>query len=138
MLNGLLLKIITPEKTAYESNVESVTVMTESGEITVLPGHIPLVTTIIAGELHARRNGESVPFALGQGVLGVSNDEVKVLVNTTEIATEIDLQRAQEAIRRAHQAMESAEHMIDVEFADMQARIERNLNRIKIGNKWRK
>lgn len=138
MSNGLLLKIITPEKTAYESNVESVTVMTESGEITVLPGHIPLVTTIIAGELHARRNGESVPFALGQGVLGVSNDEVKVLVNTTEIATEIDLDRAQEAIQRAHQAMESTEHMIDVEFADMQARIERNLNRIKIGNKWRK
>jgi len=139
MNNKLLLKIITPEKLAYESEVDSVTCMTEGGEITILPGHIPLVSTITTGELSVRKeDGVVIPFVLGQGVLEVYNNTVSVLVNTTEPAIDVDIDRAQQALERARAAMERKADMLDVEFANLQSQIERNIARLRIGNKWKK
>ena len=45
------LKIASPEKQIYEGEVEQVTLPTESGEITLLPGHIPLTSVVGAGIL---------------------------------------------------------------------------------------
>lgn len=45
------LKISSPEKQIYAGEVELVTIPTEGGEITILPGHIPLTTVVSAGIL---------------------------------------------------------------------------------------
>ena len=45
------LEIVTPEAKVYEDTVESVVLPTTTGEINILPGHIPLVTEIQAGEI---------------------------------------------------------------------------------------
>ncbi len=47
----LSLKIVTPERIVYEDDIDSVTLMTEMGEVTILPNHVPLVSNLRAGEV---------------------------------------------------------------------------------------
>ena len=54
----LKLKIITPEKTVLEEMVDQVTLPTTEGEITILPGHIALVSALKAGDLVAKKNDD--------------------------------------------------------------------------------
>jgi F-type H+-transporting ATPase subunit epsilon len=60
----MLLKIVTPDGSTYESEVDQVSVPTQTGEITVLPHHIPLVSVLKAGEIRIVKNKEEVILAL--------------------------------------------------------------------------
>ena len=55
MSNRFTLVIATPEREVYRDTVDSVSIPTIDGEITVLPGHIPLVATLKPGVLDVRR-----------------------------------------------------------------------------------
>jgi len=68
-MNNLTIKIVTPERIVFEGQGESLTVMTESGEITILPGHIPLVTILRPGEMRFKQNGEENLLAVSTGFL---------------------------------------------------------------------
>jgi len=57
----LHLEIVTPEKLAYSSDVESVVIPAVEGEMGVLPQHIPLMTQIHAGELVISKGGHVYP-----------------------------------------------------------------------------
>ena len=73
-------KIVTPEKVVYEADIDSVSLPTEQGEITVLPNHIPLVSTVVAGELVVRKGNEVQPMAVSGGFVEVrAGNEVIVL-----------------------------------------------------------
>ncbi len=65
----LRLTIITPERVVYEGDVEQVTLPTMAGEITVLPGHIPVITTIAPGTLLARAGNDTPVFAVARGII---------------------------------------------------------------------
>lgn len=131
-MKKLHFTLVTPEKVAYEGDVYSLTVMTASGQITVLSDHEPLLTTIIAGELLVTKEGQTIPFIVGQGVLEVLDNNIKVLVNTTEVAQDIDVERAEAALERAQAAMLEKAGQYDEEYARLEALIARNLARIKI------
>ena len=60
MSKKLQLKIVTPEKLILEEEVESVTVPTTEGEITILADHIPLVAGLASGDIVARKDGEEI------------------------------------------------------------------------------
>lgn len=127
----LRLVIITPEKTAYEGDVESVTVETGDGEITMLPKHIPLVSTVVPGSLIARKKGEQHLFAVSRGLIEVDAKGVRVLVRTADSAEEI---ADEEAVLRAKEAAEKLmqDKRTDVEaFAEATALLERELARLK-------
>lgn len=127
----LHLVIITPEKTAYEGDVDSVTVETGDGEITVLPKHIPLVSTVLPGSLIARKKGEQHLFAVSRGLIEVDSKGVQVLVRSADSADEI---ADEEAVLRAKEAAEKLmqEKRTDAEaFAEATAVLERELARLK-------
>src|SRR3989344_2182574 len=95
-------KIATPEKIVYQAEVDSVSAPTEMGEVTILPGHIPLVANLTAGEL--RVDGKNI-FVAG-GFLEVRpGNEVVILADAAEHEEEVDLARAEEARERARKAM---------------------------------
>ena len=58
MAKEIQLEIVTPEKITFSENVESVTVPGSEGEIGVLPGHMPLVALMGAGELRYKIKGQ--------------------------------------------------------------------------------
>jgi len=129
------LKIASPESVVHESEVESVTCPTAMGEVTVLPNHIPLVATIVPGEIRVTEGNETRYMAVAGGFLEVRpNSEVIVLADAVEHVEEIDLKRAEEAREKARKLMK--EEVLDAEkFAQVQASLERSLSRIRIAKK---
>jgi F-type H+-transporting ATPase subunit epsilon len=106
----LLLEIVTPERLAYSDEVDSVQLPGIEGELGVLPHHAPLVSTLGVGELRIRKGGAEESFAIVGGFLQVLPTKVVVLAETADLASEIDLEKAQEARHEAEKALESGYH----------------------------
>jgi F-type H+-transporting ATPase subunit epsilon len=106
----LQLEIVTPERLAYSDEVDAVQLPGSEGELGVLPHHAPLVSTLGVGELRIRKGGTEESFAIVGGFLQVLPDKVVVLAETADMASEIDLEKAQEARREAEKALESGYH----------------------------
>lgn len=136
MLN---LKIATPERVVYESQVAQVSVPTTTGEITILPNHVPLVSILQAGELRIKnKDGEQI-IAVSGGFLEIKpNSEVVILADNAERAEEIDIDRAEQARQRAVEQMEKAKAEEDVDYARLQAVLDREMNRVRVGKKYKK
>ncbi len=114
------LEIVTPERLAYSDEVDAVTLPGGEGELGVLPHHAPLVSTLGVGELRIRKGGEEESFAIVGGFLQVLPDRVVVMAETADMASEIDVEKAQEARREAERALAEGH----VEASDLaQARV---------------
>src|SRR3989338_249348 len=100
-------QIVTPEKITYHDDVDSITLPTQIGEITVLPHHAPLISSLKSGEAIIRKGGEEFSIAVSGGFLQVQpKNKVVVLADTAEMATaaaalEKSLIRLKEARRRS-------------------------------------
>lgn len=133
---NLKLKIVTPERVVYEALVDSVTLPTSSGEITVLKDHIPLVSKLQAGEMKTVAGGEEQFFAVSTGFVEVrAGNEVVILADTAELADELDAQKIEEARDRARALLEEKRHVDEEQFAIAAAALERELARYKVATK---
>ncbi|MDF2735987.1 MAG: F-type H+-transporting ATPase subunit epsilon [Chloroflexota bacterium] len=131
---AILLEIVTPERLAYSDEVDSVVLPGSEGEMGVLPHHAPLVSTLGIGELRIRKGGTEESFAIVGGFVQVRPDKVVVMAETADMASEIDLEKAQEARREAERALESGYH----EAADMaaaRAALQQALLRIRVAER---
>jgi len=131
------LKIATPEKVVYrDEEIDSITLPTQQGEITVLPGHIPLVSALQPGEVLVRKGKEEEVIAVSGGFLEVLATKVVILADTAERSEEIDVKRAEEAIERAEE-LKKTRTTDAQEFAALTAKINKELARVKVGRKRR-
>jgi F-type H+-transporting ATPase subunit epsilon len=130
----LHLEIVTPEKLAYQDDVDSVQLPGSEGELGVLPHHAPLITTLGAGELRLRKGGEEESFAIVGGFLQVLPDKVVVMAETADLASEIDLEKAQEARRQAEQAIETG-FVEGADLAAARASLQASLIRIRVAER---
>ena len=101
----LLLEIVTPENRVYSETIETVVIPTTTGEIGVLPGHIPLVTQVEPGELRVTRDGRTVNLAIGRGFAQIAGDKVSVLAESAIEEEKIDETVVEDAMRRAEKAL---------------------------------
>lgn len=138
-MNTIHFKIATPEKIIYENDVFKISIPTTTGEITILPHHIPLVSIVQAGELKVTsKMGEQI-IAVSSGFVEIkANNEVIILADNAERAELIDIERAEKARKRAEEEMAKARSQENVDYAKLQAIIDREMNRIKIGKKYKK
>lgn len=127
-------KIVTPEKVIYHDSVESVSLPTVDGEITVLPQHIPLVSAIKSGEMKIKKDGKEQYFSVIRGVVQVDGMKMTLLTDAAERAEEIDEKRAFEAKERAKALMEQKK-VGEEGYADAVAHLERALSRLKIAKR---
>jgi F-type H+-transporting ATPase subunit epsilon len=128
------LEIVTPERLAYAEEVDSVVLPGTEGELVVLPHHAPLVSTLGIGELRIRKGGVEESFAIVGGFLQVLPDKVVVMAETADMASEIDLDKAQQARAEAERALESGFH----EAADLsaaRAALQQALLRIRVAER---
>jgi F-type H+-transporting ATPase subunit epsilon len=130
-------KIVTPERVLLETEVDSVTLPTQMGEITVLPDHVPLVASLKSGEVKYKIGGQESFFAVSGGFIEVKkNHEVVVLADTAEFGHEIDEHRAEQARQKAHELMRGSYHD-QKSHATASAILEKNLARLKVARKHR-
>src|SRR5437773_10105992 len=90
----LKLEIVTPEKKVVETEADSVTVPTASGEAGILPNHAPLISALRPGVLSYTNRATTEKIAIASGFLEVSNDKVAVLTDNAETAAEINADAA--------------------------------------------
>jgi F-type H+-transporting ATPase subunit epsilon len=131
----LLLEIVTPERLAYSDTVDSVQLPGSEGELGVLPHHAPLVSMLGVGELRIRKGGQEESFAIAGGFLQVRPDRVVVMAETADMASEIDLERAQEARREAERALEGAVQADAVDLSAARAALQTALLRIRVAER---
>lgn len=138
-MNTIHFKIATPEKVIYENDIFKVSIPTTTGEITILPHHIPLVSIVQAGELKIKDEMGDQVIAISSGFLEVrANNEVIILADNAERAEVIDIERAEAAKKRAEEEMTKARGQENVDYAKLQAVIDREMNRVRIGKKYKK
>ena len=106
---SLTLEIVTPEKRVYSKSVERVKLPCSEGEMEVLPGHIPLITTVDAGEVRTQSKGQSELLAVDKGFVEVFGDKVSILTEAAIDIEDIDLEAAEKAQKRAEEALAKAE-----------------------------
>ncbi len=134
MADKLKLEMVTPYKRVLTEEVDEITAPGFVGELGLLPGHTPLLTTLKVGELTYKKGNEQFHVAVNWGYLEVTDDAVTVLVDTAEKADEIDLKRAEAALGRAEDALKTLADE-DKNFKVMEAALARALIRIQVAGK---
>ena len=114
----LKLDVAVPERQMLSEEVDAVQVPAADGSLGVLPDHAPLMTQLGAGVLSYQAAGQTRYMALTGGVMEVLPDHVRVLADTAEWAEEVDVNRAEEARRRANDMLQSHQMEIDIERAN--------------------
>ena len=102
---SLILEIVTPEARVYSDTVDNVVIPTVEGEIGILPGHIPLLTQVGAGELRVLKNGKTELLAVGNGFAEIDGDKVSILAESAISEEKIDVDAAEKAMQRAEEAL---------------------------------
>lgn len=101
------LSVVTQEKELLNTEIDSLTAMTTSGEVTILPGHIPLMTKLSDTELVYRMHGKEESLAVTGGFLNVEpNNSIVVLADSAIRSDEINETKAEEARVKAQETMQ--------------------------------
>jgi F-type H+-transporting ATPase subunit epsilon len=102
---SLELEIVTPEGLLLREPVDEIIAPGEEGYFGVRPGHTPMLATLGMGELSYRRGGAWHRLSCFSGWCEVLPDRVNVLADIGERASDIDVGRAEEALRRSQDRM---------------------------------
>ncbi|MGY1745445.1 F0F1 ATP synthase subunit epsilon [Blastococcus sp. SYSU D00695] len=107
----LQVELVAVERTIWSGEASMVIARTTEGELGVLPGHAPLLGQLADGGVVTIRTteGEDLVVAAHGGFLSVTQQGVSILAETAEISSEIDVERAREALRRAESDGEDPE-----------------------------
>ncbi len=139
MANTFTLQIVTPERVVLEREVVCVTVPAYDGYLGVMARHAPLVAELQLGAIATTDpDGDRQVLAVTGGILAVSENVATVLADAAELASEIDLSRAEEARNRAAKRLEAAREpearrSLDVDRA--RAALARATNRLRVAGK---
>ena len=131
------LDVVTPECVICSCEVDAVIAPGVEGQLGILPHHAPLITRLQPGELRVRKNGDETCIAIYGGFLEVRPDRIIVLADAAERAEEIDAVRAEEAKRRAKQALADRK-VSEVDKAQAEAVLRRSLIQLKVAERTRK
>src|SRR5271155_1696833 len=114
------LEIVTPEKKVVDTAAAEVQIPGKNGYLGILPGHAPLITELAVGEITFRGGSGSSNeqrLAVAGGFAGGLPNKVTILAESAERPSEIDVDRAREAKKRAEERLTSGDTTVDVDRA---------------------
>nr|YP_009296182.1 ATP synthase CF1 epsilon subunit [Sebdenia flabellata]AOM65117.1 ATP synthase CF1 epsilon subunit [Sebdenia flabellata] len=97
----LNIRVIAPDKTVWDASAEEIVLPSSTGQLGILKGHIPLLTALDIGVMRVRIDKEWQPIILLGGFAEVKNNNITILVNGAEKASDIDLNIAQNNLEQA-------------------------------------
>jgi len=130
-------KIVTPERIVYEDEIDQITLPTKVGEITILPNHIPLVSSLRPGEVLIKKDKHEVPMAISGGFAEFNDNQLIILADTAERVEEIDEKRADEARQRVKELLEKRQEQENIDFTALATKLEKELARLKVAKKYK-
>ena len=102
---SIQVEVVTPERIIYSGPVDMVTLPGGAGQMGILKGHAPLLSTLTVGEIVMHEGAEQSFIAVSGGVVEVRPDKVTILADVAESAEDIDEDRAQAALDRAQESL---------------------------------
>ncbi|MCH8825421.1 MAG: F0F1 ATP synthase subunit epsilon [Chloroflexi bacterium] len=130
------LEIVTAERLVYSEDVDMLVAPGIDGELGILPRHAPLLTVLKPGEIRVTRDGDVSYLAVSGGFLEVMSNTVTILADTAEQAEEINAERAEAALARAQERIESSASDMDLQMA--MASMRRSQARLAVATRRRR
>jgi len=128
--------IVSAEREIFSGNAEMVFAPAEMGELGITPRHAPLLTRLKPGTVRVKSGDEESVFYVSGGILEIQPHMVTVLSDTAQRAADIDEAAAQEAVRKAQEAL--ANQTADLDVARVESEMLENLARLKTLQQLRK
>jgi F-type H+-transporting ATPase subunit epsilon len=130
--SSIELEIVTPDKLLVREPVDEIEIPGVEGYFGVLPGHTPLLASLAVGEMWYRKGQEKTYLSLAFGFAEVLPDRVTILAQIAERAEDIDLNRAEEAKKRAEVRLQQAR---DVDYDRARAALQKALVRLQVASR---
>jgi F-type H+-transporting ATPase subunit epsilon len=130
-MKRLSVTVVAPEKVLFSGEADIVVAPGELGELGILPGHAPLLTSLKPGALFLRLDGDEWGMYLSGGFMEVLGDHVKVLADSGDRAEEIDIEGERERIKELIRPKGEG-----VDMARIRSEMARALARIRVAERW--
>lgn len=124
------VRIVTPFGVYKEFDTTILNIQTEDGNQGVLANHMPLVTMLRIGTMTSDENGQRQTYAISGGLFYFRENLAEILTDAIENKNDIDIQRAEEAKKRAEQRLHSKDPNIDMKRAELA--LKKALNRLEV------
>lgn len=129
-MSTLTVSVVTPDGPILEDAFEMVSCKAESGELGILPGHIPMVAPLTISAVRLKGAGKTERIAVNGGFLEVRPDKVTILAQSAEKPSEIDIDRARKAKERAERRLQNQQ--ADLDFKRAELALKRAINRLDV------
>lgn len=131
-MNTVHVNVVTPDGAAFEGDARMVIAKSVTGELGILPKHIPMVTPLDVSVLKLRHeDGGRTLIAISGGFMEVRPDTVTILAETAEMADKIDYDRASAAKVRAERRLQDTK-LSEIEFRRAELALKKAINRLSI------
>lgn len=131
-------EIVSQDRMVFQGDVDIVVLPGASGEMGILPHHSPVLTVIQFGVVRVRAGSEEQFFTVAGGVAEVMPDQVTVLADAAENVQEINVQRAEEARKRAEAVLAQGVDKDPDSYLQIQAALRRSNLRLDAARRYRK
>lgn len=125
------IEIVTPERKVYENEANLIIARGGDGDIGIMAGHSPVVTTLKISALRVKTDGGDHTIAVSGGFLEVKPNKVTVLAESAELPEEIDVDRASRAKERAERRVKDSKSG-DIDARRAELALSRALNRLEV------
>ena len=132
-MNSYNIEIVTPIRELKIDNVVYLRCPGLDGSFGVMKNHREGIFALSVGEIKVTQNGKDEYFSTDGGFAEVIDDSIKLLVESLERSSEIDLDRANRSLERAEKR--KAEKESGLNIARVEASLARALNRLKISKR---
>lgn len=116
-----MVDVVSAEESVFSGEADFVALPGDQGELGILPGHTPLITRIRPGAVRIQSNGKEELIFVAGGILEVQPKAVTVLADTAIRGDDLDEAKAEEARRKAEEAL--ANRSTDINYAAAQAEL---------------
>jgi F-type H+-transporting ATPase subunit epsilon len=131
------VEIVSAEEEIFSGEAEMVVAPAEMGDVGIMPRHTPLITRLRPGEVRLQTEGkEEQAYYVSGGVLEIQPHVVTVLADTALRARDLDEAQAEEAKKRAEEAL--ADKRSDIDYAKAQAELAEAAAQLRMLEKLRK
>jgi F-type H+-transporting ATPase subunit epsilon len=131
-------EIVSQDRLVFEGDADIVTVPGSLGEMGILPGHAPLLSTLDMGVIRVKSGDQEEVFTVTGGFIEVQPEIVTIMADAAENVEDIDIKRAEEAMERAKNLL-TDDKPIDLETTlRIEAALKRSSLRLKTAEQYRK
>lgn len=110
MADPLQVRLVATDRPVWRGEAALVTFVTADGSIGIMPGHAPLLAILEDGPVLVRQDGgEEIIAAVHTGFALVDDGEVLIMAQSSELATEIDVERARAQLEEARASNDGPE-----------------------------